>query len=63
LCDITSSEMFELDAKDLECPVLCLAGPAKGDFHPDGCPHHRAWELWDNDLLEVSSDIFIILTD
>ena len=46
LKDATSAEVFGLDPIDLDCPVLCLAGPERGDFHPDGCPHATAWELW-----------------
>ena len=46
LKDATSAEVFDLDPIDLDCPVLCLAGPERGDFHPDGCPHATAWELW-----------------
>ncbi|KAI0688153.1 hypothetical protein BC835DRAFT_1285314 [Cytidiella melzeri] len=41
---------LEFKTQELECPVLCLAGPEKGEFHPDGCPHVMAWKLWDDGI-------------
>lgn len=48
LKDAPSPETFELDLNELECPLLCLAGLEREDYHPAGCPHATAWELWDN---------------
>lgn len=44
-----TAEEFELDPNTVECPVLCLAGSHKNDFHPVGCPHELAWKLWGDD--------------
>ncbi|KAI0094262.1 hypothetical protein BDY19DRAFT_999517 [Irpex rosettiformis] len=50
LKDAASADVFDLDLDDLDCPVLCLAGPDRGGWHPDGCPHVTAWKLWDDEL-------------
>lgn len=45
-----SAEAGFYDTANIDMPILCLAGPGRGDNHAAGCGHVRGWDIWKDDL-------------
>ncbi|KAF8899246.1 hypothetical protein BD779DRAFT_1430784 [Infundibulicybe gibba] len=48
--DVGVEEFTRFSGEDGDVhPLLCLAGPGRGDEHLPGCAHALGWDVWEND--------------
>ncbi|KZT30953.1 hypothetical protein NEOLEDRAFT_1052883 [Neolentinus lepideus HHB14362 ss-1] len=41
---------FDVSGAEKRYPVLCLAGPGRGEGHVEGCGHQVGWDVWRDEL-------------
>ncbi|RPD64999.1 hypothetical protein L227DRAFT_519663 [Lentinus tigrinus ALCF2SS1-6] len=49
--DVVGDDEAEGSAKSgHQCPLLCLAGPARDAVHVDGCGHRQGWDVFKDEI-------------